>query len=29
MRPLGDINATFKEMEQRQIRGRMDIDQHH
>ena len=26
LRPLGDINAIFKEMEQGQIRGRMVID---
>lgn len=26
MRPLEDINAIFKEMEQGQIRGRMVID---
>lgn len=29
LRPLGDINAIFKEMEQGQIRGRMVIDFRH
>jgi propanol-preferring alcohol dehydrogenase len=29
MRPIGDINAIFKEMEQGQIRGRMVIDLRH